>query len=240
MSDLATAGFIAYKSIIKGSKSTLVLLVFILSLSFLDMMFISGVLTGINYSEVQALINFFNSDITVGPQTLPQVKEFIPNQAQLRAKIETIPGVTGTARHYLLAGSLAFDKDKNGQFKSVSGVIIGIEPGDEKKVLTFDQLLIGGQQLLETDTDQIVLSSALAGGFGVPAPSDLGGVKIGDKVRITYSNGVMRTYTVKGIYNDIVGLFETFITTKEAESIINVHDSASQILVKTDLGHLAV
>jgi putative ABC transport system permease protein len=235
MRDLQTAAFIAYKSITKGSKSTLLLLVFILSLSFLNMMFISGVLSGITYSQVQALINFFNSDVTVGPQTFPQVKQFVPNQAQLRAQIQTIPGVIASARHYLLAGSIAFDKDRNGQFKSVSGVFIGIDPADESKVLTFDNLLIGGQQLAAGDTDQIVLSSALAGGYGIPAPSDLGGVKVGDKVRITYSNGVMRTYTVKGMYNDIVGLYETFISSKEAESILDVHDSASQILVKTDL-----
>jgi putative ABC transport system permease protein len=242
MRDLNTAVFIAYKSITKGSKSTLVLLVFILALSFLEMMFVSGVLSGMTYSQVRALRNFLSSDINISPQEQPQLKQYIPNQGQLRAQIETIPGVIATARHYNMAGSLSFDKDKNGQFKIVSGAIIGTDPGVEDKVLAFGQLMIAGRSLAADDTDQIVLSSSLAGGYGAIARqgSDLGGVKVGDKLIITYSNRNMRTYTVKGIYNDVMGLAETFITSKEAESILSIHDSASHILVKADISRVPV
>ncbi len=212
----------------------LILLIFILFLSFFNMMFISGVLTGISYSEVQALKNFLSSDLAISPQELPVHKQFILNQNEVRAEIASIPGVIATTRHYLLAGSLVFDKDKNGQYKSVSGTIIGFDPSDENAVLTFNKLLMKGQFLSDTDTDQIVMSAALAGGYGEVAPNDLGGVKVGDKVQITYSNGVMRTYTVKGIYNDLMGIYETFISAKEAESVLSVYNSASQILVKTD------
>lgn len=235
MNDIRTAFFIAYKSVLKGSKSTLVLMIFILSLTFLNMMFISGVLSGLSDSEVHALINLLSSDITISPQQLPQPKQFIQNQSDVRQQVEAIPGVIATSRHYLLAGSLAFDKNKNGVTKSVSGPVIGIDPSEDSKVLNFNSLINWGSPLADGDTDQIVLSSALAGGYNAPAPSDLGGVKVGDKVRITYSNGIMRTYRVKGIYNDIVGFFETFITAREAESVLSTYGGASQILVKTDL-----
>ncbi len=217
MNDLKTSFFIAYKSIIKGSKSTSILMIFILSLTFLNMMFISGVLTGLEQSEVNALRNFFSSDIIISPQQVPQPKQFIPNQSQVRAQVEAIPGVSATAGHYLLAASLSFDKNKNGQVKSVSGPIIGINPAKEKKVLAFDSILIQGTGLSEGDTDQIILSSALAGGFGVPTANDLGGVKIGDKVNITYSNGVLRNYRVKGNYTDILSIVETFISSQNDE-----------------------
>lgn len=235
MNDLKTSFFIAYKSILKGSKSTVVLMIFILSLTFLNMMFISGVLTGLVDSEITALINFFSSDVAIGPQQLPTPKQYIPNQSVVRAQVATIPGITATARHYLLAGSLSFDKTKNGTLKSVSGPVIGIDPGEEEKVLTFNTLLMAGSNLSKGDTDSIVLSSALAGGYNVPAPNDLGGVKVGDKVKITFSNGIIRTYKVKGIYNDIMGIYETFITAQEAESVLGVYDSASQILIKADI-----
>ncbi|MFA6608379.1 MAG: FtsX-like permease family protein [Candidatus Paceibacterota bacterium] len=214
----------------------LFLMIFILSLSFINMMFISGVLSGLWKREVQIIIDILSADITVGPQQYPEVKEYISNQKELRAKIKTIPGITATARHYTLAGSISFDKIKNGQFKSVSGAIVGIDPIEEKQVLKLDEMMMMyGESLSETDTDQIVFSSALAGGYGTPSVNDLGGVKVGDKVQITYSNGIMRIYTVKGIYNDIMGIYETFITTKEAESVASVYNSASQILVKSDL-----
>ncbi|MDE2588248.1 MAG: FtsX-like permease family protein [Patescibacteria group bacterium] len=233
MKDIKTAAFIAYKSILKGNKSTVTLLIFILSLSFLNMMFISGILNGLENLFYRVIISTYASDVTVNPQETPQVKQFIINQNQVQAEIQSLPGVIATTRRYSLGGSISYDKDKNGQYKTVSGAIIGIDPIQEEKVLTLNKLILKGQYLSDTDTDSIVLSSALAGGYGVPAPSDLGGAKVGDKVQITYANGVMRTYTIKGIYNDSIGIFETFITSREAESVLNVYNSASQILVKT-------
>ena len=240
MNDIRTAFFIAYKSVIKGNKSTVALLIFILSLSFLNMMFISGILNGLGELFYKVIIDTYASSITVSPQEKPQVKQYILNQNEVRAEIESIPGIIATTRRYSLAGSLAFDKDKNGQVKSISGAIIGIDPTRETKVLTLKKLLISGHYLSDTDTDQIYLSSALAGGYGIPAPSDLGGAKVGDKVQITYSNGVMRTYHIKGLYDDSIGIFETFITAREAESVLNVYNNASQILVKTDLQHAPI
>lgn len=237
MRDIKTALFIAYKSVVRGSKSTLVLLVFILALSYLNMMFISGILSGLQKMFETTMIDVLTSHVTVGPEQEPQPKQFIVNQDQVRQEIQSIPGVITTARHYNLAGSITFDKDKNGVVKSVSGTIVGIDPNQEKEVLTVNKLLKDGQFLSSEDTDQIVLSSALAGGYGIPAPSDLGGVRVGDKVQITYSNGIIKTYTVKGIYDDTLGIFETFISAREAESVLNVFNNASQILVKVDLSH---
>jgi putative ABC transport system permease protein len=218
MQDLATASFIAYKSITRGNKSMLALMVFILSLSFFDMMFISGVLAGIWDSELHAIRTFVAADIIISPQQAPTIKEFIPNQTQLRAQIATVPGVVTTVRHYTLAGSLSFDKDKNGQYKSVSGVIVGINPDEESSMFSTQNLMLAGAHLSPDDSGEVVLSSAIAGGYGgIERQSDLGGARVGDKIQITYSNGIQRTYTVKGIYNDVLAINETFITAKEAE-----------------------
>lgn len=232
---LKTSLFIAYKSVVKGNKSTLSLTLFILSLTFLNMMFVSGVLSGLSNSMVQTFIGISTAHITVSPQEEPRVKKFIPDQNKLRAEIETIPGVLATSRHYLLAGSLSYDKDKNGQYRSVSASVFGIDPEQEKRVLTVNERIVAGRYLLDADRDGIVLSSALAGGYGAFAPSDLGGVRVGDDVRVTYENGISRTYKVRGIYEDTLGIFETFITAKEAESILSAYNSASHILVSVDL-----
>jgi putative ABC transport system permease protein len=199
------------------------------------MMFISGILFGLQSLMTGTIINVWTSHIVVTPQREPQLKQFIPNQDDVRARIETIPGILATSRRYSLAGSIVYDKEKTGQFTTVSGVISGIDPQEESRVLQLANKLVAGEFLVETDRDQILLSSALAGGYNVPAPADLGGVRIGDKVQVTFSNGVIRTYTIKGIYDDSIGIFETFITAKEAESVANIYNSASRILVKTDL-----
>lgn len=235
MTTLRTALFIAYKSIIHGNRSTVALIIFILSLSFLNMMFISGILFGLQSVMTNTIINVWTSHVVITPQREPQLKQFIANQDDVRARIETIPGVVSTSRRYSLSGSIVYDKEKTGQNTTVSGVISGIDPLQEGRVLTLADKLVAGEYLAETDRDQILMSSALAGGYNVPAPADLGGVKIGDKVQVTFSNGIIRTYTIKGIYDDTIGIFETFITAKEAESVASVYNSANRILVKTDL-----
>lgn len=235
MKDLRTAIFIAYKSIRKGNQSMMLLIICILSLSFLNMLFISGVLSGISQSEVRVLKGYISSDVVISSQEKPRLKPYIPEAEDVRNQVKTIPGVIATARHYTTNGLLSFDRDKSGQVKTVPGSIIGIVPSEEHRVMDFKKLLFAGEFLLDDDTDQIVLSSALAGGYAALAPSDLGGVKVGDKVQVTYGNGILRTYTVKGIYDDTVGIYQTFITVKEAESVLSIADSASQILVKADL-----
>ncbi len=232
--DLKTAAFIAYKSIVRGNKSTLVFTIFILSLSFINMMFIAGILKGLSELFPQVIIKDLSAYITISSQETPRVKEFILNQSALRAEIATIPGILGTTRRYVLAGSLAFDKDKSGQYKRLSSSMMGIDPAEDAKIMGIYELMKYGLFLSDTDTDQIILSSALAGGYGNLAPSDLGGAQVGDKILVTYGNGIIRTYKVKGIYSDLMGIYENFITSKEAESVLGVSDSASQILVTLD------
>ncbi len=234
VNDLKTAAFIAYKSILRGNKSTLVLIIFILSLSFINMMFTAGILKGLSELIPQLIIKDVSSYITISSQETPRVKEFIPSQSELRAELATIPGILATTRRYVLAGSLAFDKDKSGQYKRLSSSILGIDPAEDAKIMGIDELMKDGSFLSDTDTDQIILSSALAGGYGNLAPSDLGGARVGDKITLMYGTGAMRTYKVKGIYSDLMGIYENFITSKEAESVLGVSDSASQILVSVD------
>ncbi len=239
LTDLSTALFIAYKSIMRSSRSLLAFMLLILCLSFFNMVFIPGVFSGLLDTITNLLINTTTSDIVITPQQLPVPEQFIADEEQLQAQLHTIPGIVGTARVYLTAGSISFDADKNGVFKSVSAQMIGIDPGQVDDALSLKRYLVAGQFLSPSDTDQVLLPAALAGGYGLPVPSDLGGAKVGDKVTITYANGVRRQYTVKGIVNITFGtaLSNTYITSREAESVLGASDQASQILVKVDASH---
>lgn len=234
--DVKTAFFIAYKTILKGNKSASALLVFVLSLSFLELMFITGILGGLSGGIIRTVVNTSTSHIQVLPQEDPIAKDYIASQDEVRRQIEDVPGVVATARHYSLGGSFAYDREKNGKFKNVSAQVYGIDPVQEKKVLAIAEYISEGSYLEDEDTDKIVLGAGLAGGYGVPQPNDLGGVKVGDEVRVSYSNGVIRTYKVKGIYNVIIGTITNaaFISSREAESVLGIHNSASEILVKVD------
>ena len=236
LESVKTAFFIAYKSIVKGNRSTSALLIFVLSLSFLELMFITGILGGLTNGIVQTVVNTSTSHIEIMPQEEPTVKNYIEHQEELRRDIEAIPGVIATARHYTLGGSFSYDKEKSGKFKTVSAQIYGIDPDQEKKVSTIADYIIDGKYLDGLSTDEILLGAGLAGGYGLPQPNDLGGVRAGDKVQVAYSNGIVRSYTVKGVYNVVIGTITNaaFITSKEADSILSTYNEASEVLVKVD------
>jgi len=239
LKDLKVAAFLSYKSIIKGNKATLALIMFILSLAFVNQIFIASILNGIIESLNKQIVNNIVSNIVIDPQEYPTRKDFITHAAELRGQIEKIPGVVATARRYGMGGSFSYDKDKNGKFKYVSGAIIAVDPEQEKKISDISNRMIEGDYLDDSGSDEIILGVDLAG--GPESTSNIGsleGVKAGEKVMVMYNSGVSREYKVKGIYKvkfDEVDRM-AFITVKEAESMLSVYDSASQILVKTTGG----
>lgn len=236
--DIKTAFFIAYKTITKGHKSTIALIIFILSLSFFNLMFVSGFLYGFSDGVMKSMIDNSTAHIIVMPQEEPTIKPFVFDQNRVRAEIETIPGVVGTIRHYQLGGTLAYDKEKDGNFKYTSAQIIGVTQSEEKNILTINKYIVSGKFPDNLKDDEIVLGANLSGGFGTKQTKDLGGATVGSKVQINYSNGITRTYTIVGIFKlSMVGSVASaaFISTSEAESLLSTYNSASEIMVKVDL-----
>lgn len=235
--DIKAAFFIAYKTISKGHKSTLALIVFILSLSFFNLMFVSGFLSGFSDGIIRSMVETSTAHIAILPQEEPIKKGYIVDQASVRADIETIPGIVATTAHYQLGGSFAYDKEKNGLFTYVSAPIIAVNQAEEKEVFSVADNIVSGDFPDILQKDEIILGANLAGGFGTEQTTDLGGVVVGDTVSVVYANGVSRTYTVRGIFKVTIGGIggTAFISTKEAEAILSTFNNASEIMVKADL-----
>lgn len=234
--NIQIAVFLAFKSIARGNKATTILIIFILSLAFINLIFVTGMLTGMLDAINKQVVNNLVSNVVVEPQETPSKKDFVIHAKKLESQIEQIPGVVGVASRYKLAGTFSFDKEKNGKFKVRSGEIDGIDPSREKSVSNISRHIIDGEYLEGSETNEIIIGSELAGGYvGFEQGIDLGGVKVGDEIKVTYSNGAMRDYTVKGIFRVQFGFVDRlgFITKKEAESILSVHDNASQVFIKT-------
>lgn len=233
--NIRIASFLAFKSITRGNKATTALIIFILSLAFVNLVFIAGILSGVLEGINKQVVDNLVSNIVIEPQEEPTKKDFIIHAKDVVDQVQQIPGVTTVSSRYKLAGTFAYDKEKNGKFKFRSGEVIGIDPEQERNISKIAQKVIDGQYLESPGVGEIVLGADLAGGYGQSEElTDLGGVKVGDKVQITFSNGVVREYTVKGIFKVQFGFVDrlAYITTDEAESVLGVHDNASQILVK--------
>lgn len=231
--DLKISFFLAKKSIAKGNKSTIALTILIMALAYINLVFISSILMGIlRTMDTQAVNNQF-ANIVIEPE---KDETYIKQVRSIRTKINSIPGVIGSSAHYVTGAVFSFDKDKDGKnVKTQSFQLKSIVPEEESKVTYIHKSVAIGSYLEESDRDKILIGKEISGKYGSNMESLSLGADVGDKIVLTFKNGVQREYEVKGIFMSryIDTDMMAFVTKKEMESVLNQSDRASEIIVKT-------
>ncbi len=232
LSNLSLSLFLAYKSVTKGNKGTMILTVFIMSLIFVNLVFTASIFLGLGNTVNNQVINTLYGNIALEPKT---DEKYISDVYSLKQKINSVPGITGISAQYVTGAAFSY-KDKSG-----SWAVRSINPDDENMVTTIHNFMIDGEYLSKLDTDEIILGKEIPGGYGGDLEHlSLGGIKIGDSIDLLFNNGVKRSYRVKGVFdvnfqqsNNIA-----YISQKEMESVLGLEDKASLILIKTrDIGN---
>ncbi len=237
--------FLAFKSIIKGNRWALVLLILVMAFSFVNLIFVSALISGIMTTMDNQMISYVYSNVVIGPR---EDKYYIEKSSRLEEKLRQIPGVASVTSRLDYSAFIEYQwkqkvsqKDKG---KSGTWEVVGVDPEQEMQVTTLHNQLINGKYLDEYDRDQIILGMEIAGGLKARTADflTLGGASVGDKVRLTYPNGVQREYTVKGIvYAREMQRADrmAIVTREELLSVLGRDiylDRASQILVRAQDG----
>jgi putative ABC transport system permease protein len=242
MGNLKVALFLAYKSIIKGNRWALVLIILVMSLSFANLILTPSILSGVTNTLDEQQVDTLFANIVIDPE---EDEYYLDHMEQTEKKIKQIPGVVGVSVHLNSEAFIEYqwrEKDSiSDKGKSGTWSVIGIDPDQEVNVTTIHEHIIQGSYLEADDRDQIVLGIEVAGGDGAQTSSflSLGEVEVGDEVRLTYPNGVQREYWVKGIFHARETQADrlAFVTRKEMTSVLGrpvFADRASQILVKIE------
>ncbi|MGA7677073.1 MAG: FtsX-like permease family protein [Dehalococcoidia bacterium] len=230
---LKVAIFLALKSIIKGNVGVIVLTIFMLILVTMNLLFVPGLINGANVSMNSILVRTYSGDIIIGPEG---DKTVINHVGDLITRIESIDGVVAASARNDINAYIEFED------KRVSRVVTAIDPAREREVFEVSKSLIEGKYLDTRDRDQILLGVQVAGADREDIElysSSLRHVHAGDKVVVTYSNGLEKQYTVKGIFD--TGFIQTdlqaFVTELEFNSVMpHMYDKASSIRVKLEEG----
>ncbi len=243
MQNLKVSLFLAFKSIVKGNRWALLLIILIMSLSFVNLIFITSILAGVTHTLDTQLVNNVLGNVVIDPE---ENKNYIDRASQLESRIWEMAGVVGVAPHLNSRAFIEYewlDKESpSDKGKSGTWTVIGIDPGKEVNVTQIHDHMVAGSYLDENDRDKIVLGIEIAGGEGSRSSPHLTlqGVKVGDMVRLTYSNGIRKEYEVKGIFQAqeiMVADEQAFVTRKEMSSILGrqtYSDRASQIMIRTE------
>lgn len=195
--------YLARRQVRRASKWTTGLIVFVMLLTFLNLVVVTGLLVGI----VDGISNLYRQqqtgDVIV---STPKDKNYVEHSQDIISFIKTLPQVDRISSRYVSGGTIEANyktrTDPNDKPNQTGGNIFGVDPSAEDAFSHVAAYVKEGQYLSDTDYDQILIGSQLIDrysfGGDIPGLTPLKNVYPGTKVRITVG-GSTREMTVKGI-----------------------------------------
>jgi putative ABC transport system permease protein len=221
--------YLAVRAIRRGNRNTLALTVLIIALVIVLMNFLAMIIGGVVSLYNQQMIDFQYGHVAIEPKDRETT---IAGADTLIRQVQRVPGVTGvTAR---TSTGVTITNPRNGKFQSKA--LTAFDPADEQRVTQYQLRMKEGDYLSKGDTDQILIGVLLAGSGDETKDKlpSLGGVKVGDRINVSYSNGVVKSYRVKGIFETEGALIDAaaFVTRAEMDSVMHTEGTATEILVR--------
>lgn len=213
---LTTAWFLANRSIRRGNIGVLLTTIAMMSLIYVQLLFIPGLIQAAIDNVEQQLIETSSADVRVGP---PDGTRLIADSEALVADLDALPEVASVAT-VRIVGSEVATADRSGSFP-----VLAVHPVDYAKTFTTPAHIIDGRWLETAETGAIVLGIGVAGDGDESKPSyssSLRTVEVGDTVEVGLVSGQTASFTVVGIYENrfIQSDAQAFVTTAAADALI--------------------
>jgi ABC-type lipoprotein release transport system permease subunit len=194
--------YLAVRQIKRSSLWTTGLIVFVMVLTFLNLVVVTGILVGLIDGINESYREQYIGDIII--TALPD-KQYVENSADITAFIKTLPQVESSVARYLDSGTIdaAYKTrtDQSDTYNKTGTQFTGIDPIKEDQFAGLASRVVEGQYLSPTDYDQILVGSQLLSQYSFgdqPGLTTLKGVGVGSKVRITVGDA-QREVTIKGV-----------------------------------------
>ncbi len=194
--------FLALKQIKGSNKATTVLIVFIMMLTFLNLVVVSGILIGLIEGGNQANKEQYSGDVLI---TTLSGEEDISHSHEIESTIRTMPEIADLSVRYLAPVQIEANYRTRRDFDILPDTagtqISGITLKDEIALSGLSDFVVEGEFLDESESGYILLGANLlyrySAGFG-DFFATMDGVYPGDEVKVTVGNNT-KTFIVKGI-----------------------------------------
>lgn len=215
--------YLARRQIRRASRWTTGLIVFVMLLTFLNLVVVTGLLVGI----VDGISNLYREqqtgDVLI---STPKNKNYIDNSQTIISFVQTLPQVASLSTRYTSGGTIEANyktrTDPNDKPNSTGATVFGVDPAQEDAFSHISKYIGEGSYLSDSDYDTILIGSQLIDrysfGGDVPGLTPLRNVYPGTKVRVTVGD-VTREMTVKGI----------IVTTANSPLATGVYMSGSEL-----------
>jgi len=244
-------GYFLAKRQIKGSnKSTTLLIIFIMMLTFLNLVVISGVLIGLIEGGNIANKEQYTGDVII--KTIAGEKD-ISKTYEITNTLRTMPEISDVSIRYIENGQVEANYKTRRDFDTLRDTagtqVTGINIAEENKLSNLSKYVVEGEFLRENESGYVLLGANLllrySSDFG-DAFASLDGVFAGDEVKITVGENT-KTFIVKGIVDSKVGevSMRAFLTEEDFwrlvdRPIVNANEIAIRINPNTTLSDAEV
>ncbi len=220
--------FLAVRQLRRSNKWTTGLIVFIMVLTFLNLVVVSGLLLGLISGSFVQFKDSYTGDILVTPA--PN-RDYIENSPALVDFLETHPSVTAFSPRHSASGTVLgtlTDLPKKDQRRNQTGArLVGMDPAKEIAVTGFPRFVVSGEMLRDGEEGFVLVGSNLIKKYSsfadanIPGLDLLNDVDVGSKVRVSVARKdgepTTKDFVIKGIVKSKVDELSTRVFLLDSE-----------------------
>ena len=200
--NFTVAWFLAKRQIMRSNRYTTALIVFIMTLTFLNLVVVSGILIGLIVGGNVANRNQYTGDLIV--KTIAG-KQAIEHSYDISATLAAMPEVQYISARYFENGQIEANYKTRRDFSAIADTagtqITGIDITDEEALSHISNYVVEGNFLNANESGKILIGSNLLHRFSAAfgdAFASMEGVYPGDEVKVTIG-GSTKQFIVQGI-----------------------------------------
>lgn len=240
MRSLRIGLLLGFRQIQRASLWTTLLIIFVMMLTFLNLIAVSGILVGLIAGAERAVRAESIGDLIISEK---DGEDHVLETNTIDNLLATYDEIEAYSVRYKAGGILEANYQERRNLAAERDIanisVTGINPAQEAQMSNLDQSVIAGEYLTDDDDGYILLGALYteeyAANFG-DIFETVSGVRPGDKVRLT-AGDITKEFTVKGIVQskvDEVSL-NTYIPEREFRRLFGRYDrNANQIVVRLE------
>lgn len=236
---IRVAWLLAKRQLQKSSYGTTLLVVFIMVLTFLNLVVVSGILVGLIEGAVQGNRENVTGDIII---TTPSGRDAIDNTQQIQSALASIPEVLAYSARYTTGAQIEANYRSSRALDEapdqVGTTLAGINPEYEHVLTSLGSEVVEGDYLIGNESGKVLLGVNLLASylenFGNTDFKGLTNVDVGDTV-IIESGNQKREFIVAGLVDAKAGdvSLRAYVTERDFIELTNrTSRTANEIAIK--------
>ncbi len=195
--------FLAIRDLKRSNPWTTLLIIFVMSLTFLNMVLIGGLLLGLAQGMIGSFKQYYSADLFITPST---EKSIIEQTQDITSAVETIPNLDSYTLRITTPAKVEYGHRTRTEptdiVENSQAVLTGINFAQENEVTDLSKKVIEGEYLSDTDFNSVLVGKNLFEKYSNRPDSSteqkLKNAEVGSVVNVVVGN-TQKEFIIKGI-----------------------------------------